>query len=296
MKTFNKWLVIGFAVLAKPLAAQNSVASKTFAPANPVKTSTVSNLPSLDVYATIPVKQCGAGFGANLLSKPFTVMHWDLSHPVQMRLGGEFYWAQMEHRNLSNVPLAAPQTGDARINLTENVLGFNAMARFSMPYSQKIIPYVDVFGGYRGFTSGMNITPNQYQPGYQRSSSQNLSTVAQLNYGATFGLMVSLGPSVKFNAGMMYTYSKSVNEMVDINSVQMNADGVNANQMLTPQGMWIAKVGFTFLLDGSNRSSGCNCNCRSRGGFYRGGGGFYRGGGWGGGASSQVNIGIHPSR
>jgi hypothetical protein len=292
MKTFNKWLVIGFAVLAKQLAAQNSVTTKSTSTAN----NSAANLPSLDAYATIPVRQCGAGFGANLLSKPFTVMHWDMSHPVQMRLGGEFYWAEMEHRNLSDVPLAAPQMGNAKVRFTENVLGFNAMARFSMPYSQKIIPYVDVFGGYRGFSSSMDITPYQYQPGYQRSSSQNLSTVGQLNYGATFGLMASLSPNVKFNAGMMYTYSKSVNEIVDINSAQMNADGVNANQTLTPLGMWIAKVGFTFMLDGSNRSSGCNCNCRGRGRFYRGGGGFYRGGGWGGGAVNHVNIGIHPSR
>jgi hypothetical protein len=295
MKTFNKWLAIGFAVFAKQLAAQNSAATKTFAPANPVKTSTVSGLPSLDVYATIPVKQCGAGFGANLLSKPFTVMHWDMSHPVQMRLGGEFYWAEMEHCYLSNVPLASPQTGNARVRFTENVFGFNGVARFSMPYTQKIIPYVDVFGGFRGFSSSMDITPYQYQPGYQRTNSQSLANVGQLNYGATFGVMASLGPNVKFNAGMMYTYSKSVNEMMDIKTAQVTVDGVNGNQSPVPQGMWIAKVGLTFLIDGSNRSSGCGC--RSRGGYYRGGGGFYRGGGgWGGGAVNHINIGVHPSR
>jgi hypothetical protein len=291
MKTTIKIITTVFMLfLSKNINAQETVTVQPRPRPNVNPQLTSPALPSLDLYGTIPVKYCGAGLGLIVLSNPFTVAHLDPFRPIQVRFGGEFYWSQFDHKNMGELPLSAPQTGNATVRLNENVFGLNAVTRFSLPWSAKITPYVDLFAGLRGFTSGMSITPDIYQKYNQKSTSENLSSMAQFNYGITGGFMASLGKSVKLNVGLMYSYCAKPGEMVNVKSAQMEAGTMVADNMPTPKSMLMAKVGFTFLLDKSKSNCG---NSRSGGRSYRYSGGFFRGGGGGG---SHINFNLRPSR
>jgi hypothetical protein len=293
MKTIIKIIAAVLVLGTINSKAQSEPQPRAKLPAIPQSTSPA--LPSIDIYGLIPVKYCGGGFGLNMLSKPFTIGHWSPTIPVEIRFGGDFYWSQLNHHNLGEVPLSSPQIGNATVRLSDNVYGLNAMTRLSFPWSAKITPYVDIFAGLRGFSAGMDVTPDSYQRDYQKSTSQNLSSIAQFNYGITGGIMVSLGKSAKLNLGLMYSYSEKPGEIVNINSAHMESGGIVADNMSTPKGMLLAKVGFTFLLNKSNPNGCRSCGCRSgyRSGGYRSGGSFFRGGG---GGSNHVNFNFRPSR
>src|SRR5689334_13114956 len=97
-------------------------------------------LPTLDFYATVPLKQCGWGMGFGIYAPAYKIGSINPYLPVHLRLGGEFYIQEMHHRFLGNVPLSAPQIGDAKVRLSQNNMGFNFVARLSTPYSKKFTP------------------------------------------------------------------------------------------------------------------------------------------------------------
>lgn len=254
----------------------------------------VASLCSMDIYGAIPVNDCGWGGGMNVLSRPLNIGYLNYKTPVQARIGGEFYLAMMSHKRLGSVPLTSQPNGNAKVNLYDNVFGLNAMVRFSLPYSSIVTPYVDVFGGLRGFSANMNITPEVHVQGQEETTSKNLSSTAHFNYGATFGLLVSINEWVKFNAGMMYTYSDKTGEIVNVKKAYVQSGNIIGENMLTRHGVFVAKVGFTFLLDWDNDGTS-NRSCsghRSSTFFGIGGGGL----GTGGGRSNSVNFNFKPTK
>ncbi len=290
MKKCSKYLTTVLVLLTCMVNAQKGVLSATPLPS----LSTVSSLPSLDIFGAIPIKDCGGGAGFNILSKPLNIGNINYNSPLQVRFGGEFYFTTLHHQSLGTVPLSDPQEGNARVKLHDDMYGLNAMARFSMPYSKRITPYLDVFAGLRAFSAGMNITPEVHIPGNEVSTSQNLSSIGQFNYGATLGFLVSLGEYVKFNTGLMLTRSDAKNEFTNIKKTYVDVTGnIVTEKMQTLRDVFVLKVGFTFLLRRSN-----NCNSYNRNGMYRSRTtyGSYYGGGIGGGRSNRVNISTRPSR
>jgi len=273
-------------VTAVCLSSGNLLKAQWATPSN----TAVANLSSMDVYAAIPVNDCGWGGGFNLLSTPINIGHINYKTPIQARIGGEFYLAMLNKKRLGIVPLADPQNGNAKVNLYDNILGLNAMARFSLPYSSKITPYLDIFGGLRGFSANMNITPEIHLEGQEETTSKNLSSTYHFNYGATFGVLVSINDWVKFNAGMMYTYSEKTAEVADIKRTYVVGGNIIGEKMFTRNGVFVAKVGLTFLIDwnecsssgSSSRSSPCNS--------------FGSGISSGGGRSNSVNFNFKPTK
>jgi hypothetical protein len=237
---------------------------------------------STDIFGVIPIKKCGWGMGLNLFSPGLSVGN------VELRIGGGIYGSSLVKRNVYNVPLDAPQIGDATVHLKNNIFGFDGILRISLPYSNGIVPYLDLFAGQRLLNANMNIAPDQPAFGYQASTSRNLGSVSQVNYGATFGILASLSETFKFNIGMMYTYSPQNNDMINVDKARLESGSVVFDNKAIPHGMFIAKVGFTFMLTGSGSSSGF-CRTRSSGGGI----GIWRGssGGRGGGLLNGIRIG-----
>lgn len=261
-------------------------AQKDSSAAKSEKVDDLSKFSTMDVYGAIPVKYCGGGFGFNALSggkklSPFS------QFPIVARLGGEFYWAETKHKYFYNIPLTSPVPGDAKIRLNNSVWGINALSRFSMDWPKKFSPYIDVFGGLRVFNDNMDITPNNVTIGQQKNTSQSISSMAQLNYGLTGGVMFSLGKFAKLNLGIMYSHSDNQGKITDLGSTYSEGGRIVTNNTLSPKDMWIAKIGFTFLVR-SNTNYNKNCNCRSRSRFFIGGGRI------GGGGLSPNRISIGP--
>ncbi len=225
-----------------------------------------SSLPAIDVYGTIPLMHKGAGGGFGIFIQPLSLGIKGSVNPLQVRLGGEFYFSELSHKRLSNVPLSAPQVGDAKVRLSQSNFGLNAIARFSLPYSSILTPYIDVFGGFRGYSANMSITPYKPQPGYESSTSNNLSSDLHWTYGATGGILVSINSWLKFNTGLMYTTTGKPGEIFDISKARLENGNIVSEKINTPKDMLTLKIGLTFLIDGGfeTKSSNC-CNCGSSG-------------------------------
>jgi hypothetical protein len=280
-------------VLAVVLSIQSSFAQDADKPQNK-STSGIPSLPAIDIYGAVPIEFKGFGGGFGIFSEPFNLGIKGAANPLQVRFGGDFYFAELNRKKLDNVALAAPQIGDARVRLSQTNLGVNAVARFSLPYSSIITPYLDIFGGIRGYYAGMNITPKVKQSGYESSTSESLSNDWHFAYGATGGVLISINEWVKLNTGLMFTTSHQVGEGFNVLNARVENGSIVGDNMLNPKDMLVLKVGITFLFEGSNSESGRRgrsncCNCGGRGIFMGSGlgsGGF--------GKSNSVKINIKP--
>lgn len=305
MKTSIKSIALCLVLSSSVCVAQDiertdaSRSTRPFVAATPTETN-VNKFWSLDVYGALPQHYTGGGAGFGMFSQALKFgAGANTYNPVQVRLGWDFYMVGTGHRTFNNIPLSAPQTGDAQVRLAQNNLGINFVARFSGSYSNKLIPYADVFGGWRSFNSTMDITPNVKQPGYESSTSTNLSSANQWAYGGTLGLMYSITPYVKFNTGLMYTTSPAKGEMVDVLHATNESNNIVTSKISTPKDMFIVKVGFTFVIRPSQQNTynkNCNCNCTNSTRTYGYYGGGYRGGWSGGGSSNHISIGSRPSK
>jgi hypothetical protein len=246
-------------------AASFAQESQSVTPTNSVtaKKKDLDKLPTLDFYATVPLKQCGWGMGFGMYAPAHKIGMINPFLPLYLRFGGEFYLQEMHHRYLGNVPLSAPQLGDAKVRLSQNNLGFNFVARLSTPYSKKFTPYIDVYLGARNFWAGMSITPLQQQEGYESETSKSLSNAWQFTYGASAGFMYSLSKYVKFNTGLMFGTSNKIGEIVDIKRAKLDNGSIITQNIGTPKDMFTLKVGFTFIIDGSDSKTKKSCNCNN---------------------------------
>ncbi|MDZ4664969.1 MAG: hypothetical protein SGJ15_08855 [Bacteroidota bacterium] len=256
---------------------------------------------SLDVYATVPLKQCGWGMGVGVFGPGKKIGMINPYLPIHLRFGGDFYFAELDRKHLGTLPLSAPQLGDAKVRLSQTNIGLNVAARFSIPYSKKFTPYIDLFVGYRYFGSGMSITPLQKQEEYEESTSNNLTKSNQFCYGGATGVLVYLGPCVRFNAGLMITSSNKLGEITDIARARVESGNIIAQKINTPKDMFILKVGFTFILDCEDNRYDNDCKS-GHSKTYRTSSssstrGTWSGGKIGGGTkSNSVKINVRPSK
>jgi hypothetical protein len=228
------------------------------------------NLPVLDVYGVLPRSFNGAGAGFGVFSPVIPLPPAWLPGGAELRLGGDLYFSSLDRRTIRNVPLQEPQSGEAKVKLNESLFGFNGVARFSLPWNETFSPYLDAFAGLRVISTGITITPNNYQPGYEKSSSDNLETAFSFNYGATAGMLVSLGPNVKLNAGVMFSRSHQPGSIGNIHSALPESKGLVMDNKSLPRDMILFKLGVTFRIDPSS-GSGNDCCCRSERRSYGGG-------------------------
>lgn len=276
---------------------QRADASRSTRPLTPsaATQTNLNKLWSLDLYGAIPYKRVGGGFGFGMYSP---ALNFGVSMPnsLQVRFGGDFYILGTGHKTFNNIPLSSPQTGDAKVRLQQNNLGVNLGARVSTSYSNKFIPYADAFVGWRSFNSTMDITPNVQQPGYENSTSSNLSSANHWAYGGAIGFMYSFTPYVKFNTGLMYTFSQSKGEMVDVLNARNENNNIITSKIITPKEMFIFKVGLTFLMKPSEHTTynnNCNCHCNNSSSSYWFNSNYH---GSSRGAANKVSIGVKPNK
>jgi len=216
--------------------------------------------PTIDLYMALPFHQNGWGAGMGFFSP--SVNFKSPYQPLHVRIGGEFYMMELAHRSLGNVPLNAPQTGDAKIRLSQNTLGFNFIARFSAAYSERITPYGDLFVGARNSWTALRITPNQKQDGYDESTSQTLASSWQFSYGASAGVLWRLNKNVKLNTGLMYTSNLKAGQIADIAKANVVSGTIVTENTSAPKNLWVLKVGLTILIDDEEtKKRKCHCDC-----------------------------------
>lgn len=253
------------------------------------------SLPSIDIYATVPRYGMGAGLGFGFFSQGFVLEQFGPQQKLEFRLGGDFYFLQYNQHKLGTMPLAAPQTGDAKVKLTQNNFGLNLVGRFVLVSgSARINPYLDIFAGLRGFSSDIYITPLKPQLGYESNTSTNLSMVNQWNYGATFGMMFSINEYIKINTGLMYTTSSQGGQIENIRDARIEGANIVTNKINTPRDFWVFKVGIILLVDKSKKESHCDCCCKRS--QSSGSGIFIPSLGGGSLKSNSVNFKSRPSR
>ncbi|HXB42216.1 MAG TPA: hypothetical protein VNZ49_16875 [Bacteroidia bacterium] len=232
----------------------------------------------------------GGGFAMNFLSKGSKLGAEKSTLPFQVQYGGNFFWSGLGHRTFSNVPLLAPQIGTARVNLSNSFFGFNVMGRISMPNKTIFTPYADVFGGYRGIFSTLEISPyyNYYYGNRGNQTNKTLSSVSGLGYGFGGGIMTTLSKRVKLDIGVSYSQALGTGQYADLSSAYSDASGINLNMKSAPNGIVMVNFGLMFYLeDDGTHSTSCHCNTRTYGRV----GGW--GGGWGGGGGGRSNVGVH---
>ncbi len=263
-------------------------------PLSPKLENKIKGRPSLEIYGAKPINAAGDGwgFGFGLYSKPIIIEQIDKNQFVKLSIGSDVYFLQNVYRELGTLPLLAPQSGDARISMTQENYGVNVVARLMFDHSSKITPYMDVFTGLRAFSTNIRIEPLDPQAGYEESTSQNISELTHWNYGASVGLLYSLGKSAKINVGLMYTTSPLSGQLENVHTARIEGGSISAEKMNTPNNTVTLKFGLTFLLPKSAPACGCEGKANRNIGFW---GGLFSGGG-GGGLGNNVNINIGPSK
>ncbi len=228
----------------------------------PVAPNAKNNFAIMDIYMISPRNLNGLGFGMGVFSPALGI--GASNKGLNIRLGGDYFFSGLDRKTIHNVPLLAPQTGNAKVRLTQNFLAVNAAARLSLPWNEKVSPYADFFAGFGMHTTGITVTPNEYQLGYERSTSNNIDAVARFNYGAAAGILISLHQDVKLNAAILYTHTDNPGQITDLRSAGVESGNLLLNKKGLENGSYFFKLGITVLLRPSGKtSSNCPCNCRT---------------------------------
>ncbi|MGZ3883897.1 MAG: hypothetical protein ACXVPD_06840, partial [Bacteroidia bacterium] len=197
----------------------------------------------------------------------------------QLRLGGNIFYSSLDKCMVQDVPLAAPATGNSRVTVDNSLFGFNSALRLSLPYTCKVIPYVDVFAGVSDFSTTADIMPYSTR----HTTSQPMYDFVSMDYGGAAGLMISLGKDWRLDLGVIYTNYMNQGKMVDAQTARLESGAVTTDRMATPLDMFTIKAGFTYCIrggfsysGGATRNSGYNRYGHSRShwsGGHCGGGG-----------------------
>jgi hypothetical protein len=228
-------------------------------PIHPNGSTPVDSLPSLDLYGAIPYNGSGAGFGFGFFSRAFDPLLLGPVPSFHVRFGFDFYFLQTASKRLGTMPLSAPQTGEAKVSLAQENMGLNGVIRFTSGHAKIIKPYLDLFVGMRMFATDLHVTPLAHNEDYESSSSRNLATFTQWNYGATAGLLIPVSKRVNVNVGFMYTSSTAVGEIIGLKEARIEGGSLVLQNMRTPVETFTFKVGVNFRI--SKGKSDCGCAC-----------------------------------
>ena len=263
-----------------------------------------SNRPSLS-------EDIGGGFGMNFLSKNISLNQSMSSvaskrgiatekldvreSGMKVQFGGNFFYSWIGQKSFDAVPLLAPQTGLAKVDLTNAMWGINFMTRFSYVNKTIFTPYVDGYVGYRNMYSTINVYPNDKQTTStsQQHANQNdkpLASINGLNYGVGGGILTKLSDIVQLDLGVIYSEAYQSGHLVDLKSAYADKSGINANYKNGPNGMVMIKVGLLFYIrpcDSSKEDCNCSGNGSSSGRTRWGGGNSW------GGSHSGGSVGTH---
>jgi hypothetical protein len=174
------------------------------------------------------------------------------------------------------------------------MFGLNGVIRVSLPWGAKVSPYVDGFAGLRFTGADVTVTADQYQPGYEKSTTDNVDQAWAFQYGLAGGFLVSLGKNVKLNTAVLLSRSDKPGSISNIRTAGLQGTGLVMDKKALSPDVIIFKLGLTFRINPSEKQESHNCQCcgRSRGTVVPAGG--FRTGGYrsvNGGAANRVRIG-----
>jgi hypothetical protein len=282
-KVLFSLLLTGTAVVAQNVPASLS---------RSLTTNAKENSPIFDFYAVAPRNLNGFGFGMGGFSPALRTSSFG---GPEIRFGGDFFFTGLDRKTIKNVPLLSPQTGTAKVKLNESMFALDGVVRISFPWSAVVSPYVDGFAGLRYTGANITVTSDQYQPGYERSTSDNLDDAIAFHYGVAGGLMVSVTKDIKLNAGVVFSRSNNPGKISNIQTANMQGSGLVMDKKALSSDVMIFKLGLTFRINTSklrNDSHTCECCGQRIGGSTHSGSSSFPSGGGKAGAPNRVGIGV----
>jgi hypothetical protein len=185
----------------------------------------------------------GWGGGMNTLFAPMKLNSKSI-FPVNMQLGGGFYFADAGQAELKDVSM-----DETRMNITfsNSLVSGYALARFTIPSAGKTItPYLDVFAGMKSATSSMTNHPEDVD--HEECEMIMLNKNFGFSGGAGTGVLVPLSKNMRLDFGMQWSGSTATGKYVDMKSVVNTGDGIAYSMKNAPKEMLFVKVGIQFTL------------------------------------------------
>lgn len=170
--------------------------------------------------------------------------------PVYMRYGLGINFSNLGKEQLNNIPLLAPQTGDASVTFTNKLANFNMYFRFSKQNlkGKFFEPYIEPFAGLARYSSHMLIKPNQLQQGYSPNDS-TLSSYNALNMGIGVGCVFKISEMINIDIGLSKSFSMVNNDWTDISTVSAKNNMVAFCNSKVPDSIVQVSVGVNFVFD-----------------------------------------------
>jgi hypothetical protein len=262
-----------------------------------------------EIYGVCPIgytgntTNAGGGMGFGYFSKPFHIVPISSKNktnemfygPLNFQFGGNMYFGYMGGKTFKDVPLVAPESGNAKVSFDNWLTSINPSVRLtSSMFDGKVMPYAEVFAGWRHTSSSLAVTPNDYS---QKGTDSTIHSSHAINVGVAGGVMFEITKGVRLDVGALWSHSEVMGSSVDINSIHRDGDAIDVTSVDSPFDYVIIKAGISFDIDGSNGGSGSGSGYVGGGHSYHGHGnwlnslGHCLGGGHGGGG--HVNIHFH---
>ena len=200
-----------------------------------------------------------------------------------VRFGGEASIANMGYKHLYDMPLLAPESGTSKVYFGNTFFTVNGGAKFySGFFNNKLLPYVEVFAGIRGYNSNVTIQPDDGTA----STSSHITQSAGVDVGGGAGLLIKLG-TIFLDAGVTYTHSEVPGNYADLTTLQRIGNSADMKLQEIPNDYLVYKLGIVALIDGDGTGSGG----RSSGSVWSGA--FHSCGHILGGGHSHISIHLH---
>lgn len=200
---------------------------------------------------------------------------------IGLRIGGNIAFADMGEKHINDIPLVAPETGNANVYFSNSLWNTNLSSKFYFNYLKGIIiPYTGAFAGGSMFESEMSIHP-QDNSAYTNSS---VSSSQTLNLGGSAGLLINVG-GFFIDAGATYTHAEyQQGDYMDLSTLNNVGGAADFHVGDSPTDYLTFKLGITGYLDGDGKGKGNHTVGLGHG---------HSCGHIGGGGASHINIHIH---
>ncbi len=167
---------------------------------------------------------------------------------IGVRVGGDVIYANMGNKHLNDLPLVAPETGNANAYFTNSSFQTNLTSKIYFNYLHGIlIPYTGAFAGGSLFASELSIHP-QDNTAYTNS---NISNSQTLNVGGSAGLLINVG-GFFIDAGATYTHAElQQGDYLDLGSLSNQNGAADFHLGDSPTDFLTFKLGIAGYIDNS---------------------------------------------
>ncbi len=174
---------------------------------------------------------------------------------MDLRLGVSYSFSRLGSKSIKDIPLLAPQTGNAAVYFNNYYQQFAYHARFSRPnfcYSY-IEPYIDLSMGFAVYLSEMEVAP--YDSSYSNTPT-TLHEYAAFKMGIESGCFIKITPAIKIDIAVNKAFSPITKEWTDMSTVSREKNTVVYCDGKVPKSITQFSVGIVFAFnDGNNQSN-----------------------------------------